>query len=281
MPCAFALSHQAIGELQSLLQNYLQTIGCVRARLQSCRNWPIAMPALSTAELQISENKPAGAKAQRDLFALSARLKSCPDTLCSFNGILQDARGKKYLRWGTGIPPRAWRGSCDPSLGWHVEARIIKGRPVENAPLWDGFGGGKCEAVRTGPRVRGTGGTHSCGRTYIRRDRGHPPTIVQNSTCSLVSNASSFSLRDYSMTTVRISGGVVHNLPADLRKGLTLDAQALAAWEDITPLARNEWICWTISVKKEETRRQHVERVCSELKDGMRRPCCWPGCPHR
>jgi len=54
--------------------------------------------------------------------------------------------------------------------------------------------------------------------------------------------------------------------------------RALAAWEDITPLARNEWICWTISVKKEETRRQHIERVSSELKEGMRRPCCWPGC---
>ena len=52
------------------------------------------------------------------------------------------------------------------------------------------------------------------------------------------------------MTTVRISGGVVHNLPADLRKALASDAKALAAWEDITPLARNEWICRTISVKK-------------------------------
>ena len=83
------------------------------------------------------------------------------------------------------------------------------------------------------------------------------------------------------MTAVRISGGVVHNLPADLRRALTSDASALAAWEDITPLARNEWICWTISVKKSETRQQHVERVCSELKEGMRRPCCWPGCPHR
>ena len=72
------------------------------------------------------------------------------------------------------------------------------------------------------------------------------------------------------MTTIRISGGVVHNLPADLQKALASDAQALAAWEDITPLARNEWICWTISVKKDETRRQHVERVCSELKEGMR-----------
>ncbi len=83
------------------------------------------------------------------------------------------------------------------------------------------------------------------------------------------------------MTAIRISGGVVHNLPADLREALTSDAEALAAWEDITPLARNEWICWTISVKKDETRRQHVERVRSELKEGIRRPCCWPGCPHR
>ncbi len=83
------------------------------------------------------------------------------------------------------------------------------------------------------------------------------------------------------MTTPRISQGVVHNLPADLRKALASNPRALAAWEDITPLARNEWICWTISVKKPETRRQHVERVCSELIEGMRRPCCWPGCPHR
>ncbi len=83
------------------------------------------------------------------------------------------------------------------------------------------------------------------------------------------------------MTAMRISGGVVHNLPADLREALTSDAKALAAWEGITPLARNEWICWTISVKKDETRRQHVERVRSELKEGIRRPCCWPGCPHR
>ena len=51
------------------------------------------------------------------------------------------------------------------------------------------------------------------------------------------------------MTTIRISGGVVHDLPADLRKALTADVKAVAAWEDITPLARNEWICWTISVK--------------------------------
>jgi Bacteriocin-protection, YdeI or OmpD-Associated len=83
------------------------------------------------------------------------------------------------------------------------------------------------------------------------------------------------------MASKEISGGVVHELPEDLLKALTSDAAALAAWEDLTPLARNEWICWTISVKKPDTRRQHVERVRSELKEGMRRPCCWMGCIHR
>ncbi len=78
-----------------------------------------------------------------------------------------------------------------------------------------------------------------------------------------------------------ISGGVVHDLPEDLRDALASDAEALEVWENLTPLARNEWICWTLSVKKPETRRQHIERVCSELKEGMRRPCCWYGCIHR
>jgi hypothetical protein len=85
------------------------------------------------------------------------------------------------------------------------------------------------------------------------------------------------------MTTTNnsISGGVVHELPEDLRETLAADAEAQAAWEDLTPLARNEWICWTISVKKPETRQQHVERVRTELKEGVRRPCCWLGCIHR
>lgn len=79
----------------------------------------------------------------------------------------------------------------------------------------------------------------------------------------------------------KVSGGVVHKLPADLREVLASDPKALAAWESLTPLARNEWICWTVSVKKTETRKEHVERVRIELKEGMRRPCCWIGCIHR
>ena len=83
------------------------------------------------------------------------------------------------------------------------------------------------------------------------------------------------------MTRNNVSGGVVHTVPVDLRKALTSDPKALAAWEDLTPLARNEWICWVISVKRPETRREHVERVPKQLKEGARRPCCWMGCIHR
>jgi uncharacterized protein YdeI (YjbR/CyaY-like superfamily) len=80
---------------------------------------------------------------------------------------------------------------------------------------------------------------------------------------------------------MKVSSGTAHTLPADLKKALLASSKALVAWEDITPLARNEWICWTISVKTPETRKDHVRRVCSELIEGKRRPCCWIGCIHR
>jgi uncharacterized protein YdeI (YjbR/CyaY-like superfamily) len=78
-----------------------------------------------------------------------------------------------------------------------------------------------------------------------------------------------------------ISGGVVHHIPDDLRDALKGDAEALATWEDITPLARNEWICWVESAKKQETRAKRINWGRENLRDGKRRPCCWPGCPHR
>lgn len=79
----------------------------------------------------------------------------------------------------------------------------------------------------------------------------------------------------------KISSGVAHKLPMDLREALSSAPKTLAVWEDITPLARNEWICWTISVKNPETRKNHVERAITELAEGKRRPCCWLGCIHR
>ncbi|MEA2715360.1 MAG: hypothetical protein QOG91_388 [Candidatus Parcubacteria bacterium] len=73
----------------------------------------------------------------------------------------------------------------------------------------------------------------------------------------------------------------VHRVPADLRKALATAPAAKAAWDDITPLARNEWICWVVSAKQSATRSRRIERTRAELIEGMRRPCCWAGCPHR
>ncbi len=79
----------------------------------------------------------------------------------------------------------------------------------------------------------------------------------------------------------KISSGVAHNIPNDLKEALASDKKALTLWEGLTPLARNEWICWVVSVKRQETRDEHVDRTIKELKEGMRRPCCWIGCIHR
>jgi hypothetical protein len=83
------------------------------------------------------------------------------------------------------------------------------------------------------------------------------------------------------MVKEEIAGGTVHNMPADLRKALSAAPKARAAWQSITPLARNEWICWTITVKQSVTRKNHIDRTITELQEGKRRPCCWIGCIHR
>ena len=78
-----------------------------------------------------------------------------------------------------------------------------------------------------------------------------------------------------------ISQGVVHKVPAELKKALLHSSKALEAWEDITPLARNEFICWIEDAKKPETRTHRIKRTWTEIAQGKRRPCCWAGCPHR
>lgn len=78
-----------------------------------------------------------------------------------------------------------------------------------------------------------------------------------------------------------IAHGVVHKVPEDLRGAISDSKVLQTAWEDITPLARNEWICWIESAKKEETRAHRIQRARAQLLEGKRRPCCWAGCPHR
>jgi uncharacterized protein YdeI (YjbR/CyaY-like superfamily) len=78
-----------------------------------------------------------------------------------------------------------------------------------------------------------------------------------------------------------IDNSLPHTLPDDLHQALVADGQVHALWQSITPLAKNEFICWVESAKKPETRVKRIRRTCEELLEGKRRPCCWPGCPHR
>jgi hypothetical protein len=64
-------------------------------------------------------------------------------------------------------------------------------------------------------------------------------------------------------------------VPEDLAAVLAADPEATAIWQDITPAARWDWIRWAGAVKQAETRKRRVDSVCSRLKSGKRRPCCF------
>ena len=83
------------------------------------------------------------------------------------------------------------------------------------------------------------------------------------------------------MTHTSLPGGIFHDLPEDFATALHNNRQAQKTWCDISDKARNEWICWAITVKQEKTRTQHIERAIRDLAEGKRRPCCWGGCFHR
>src|SRR5438477_4055248 len=64
-------------------------------------------------------------------------------------------------------------------------------------------------------------------------------------------------------------------LPTDLRKALAAAPKAKAQWSDLTPIARSDFVSWIDSAKQSETRRRRIERACSMLVAGKRRPCCY------
>ena len=78
----------------------------------------------------------------------------------------------------------------------------------------------------------------------------------------------------------KMSSGITHEAPEDLKEVIVSEIDTLHIWEGLTPIARNEWICWIESARTHETRVQRIERFLTDLKEGKRRPCCWPGCPH-
>lgn len=83
------------------------------------------------------------------------------------------------------------------------------------------------------------------------------------------------------MRKQELAPGTVHPMPTDFKVAIIAKPKVLALWENITPLARNEWICWVTSGKKAETRDIRIQKALSKMSGGMRRPCCWAGCTHR
>jgi hypothetical protein len=77
------------------------------------------------------------------------------------------------------------------------------------------------------------------------------------------------------------SHGTVHEAGDDLQAAIRSDPEILALWESLTPLGRNEFICWVDDAKQPKTRHRRIERTREELLEGKKRPCCWAGCIHR
>ncbi|RFC68797.1 MULTISPECIES: YdeI/OmpD-associated family protein [Mesorhizobium] len=75
--------------------------------------------------------------------------------------------------------------------------------------------------------------------------------------------------------------GTVHEAGEDLQKALRSDPELFGLWEKLTPIGRNEFICWVEDAKQPKTRERRILRTCEELIEGKKRPCCWVGCIHR
>ena len=75
--------------------------------------------------------------------------------------------------------------------------------------------------------------------------------------------------------------GTVHEASEDLQAAVRSDPKISALWQNLTPLGRNEFICWVDDAKQPATRQRRIRRTREELLEGKKRPCCWAGCIHR
>ena len=64
-----------------------------------------------------------------------------------------------------------------------------------------------------------------------------------------------------------------HRTPPEIQAMLEADDALAEKWDALTSLGRNEWICWTISAKQDQTREKRRQRLHEEVLDGKKRPC--------
>ena len=65
-------------------------------------------------------------------------------------------------------------------------------------------------------------------------------------------------------------------VPKDLDQALSAAPRKIQElWQDITPMARWEWVRWVNATPNSDTRKRRVEVTISKMKSGKRRPCCF------
>jgi hypothetical protein len=65
-------------------------------------------------------------------------------------------------------------------------------------------------------------------------------------------------------------------VPDDLAAALAeASAKIRDVWQDITPMARWEWVRWVQATRNPQTRQRRVEVSISKMNGGKRRPCCF------
>jgi uncharacterized protein YdeI (YjbR/CyaY-like superfamily) len=80
---------------------------------------------------------------------------------------------------------------------------------------------------------------------------------------------------DFEIEPIPVKEWPEPKVPADLKKALWADPHTHSLWDNLTPMARWDWVRWTDTVKLAETRRERPEKLCSMLRAGKRRPCCF------
>ena len=66
------------------------------------------------------------------------------------------------------------------------------------------------------------------------------------------------------------------SLPQDLATALAgAPPKIQNLWNEITPMARWEWVRWVNSTKNPDTRSRRVDVSISKMNSGKRRPCCF------
>lgn len=65
-------------------------------------------------------------------------------------------------------------------------------------------------------------------------------------------------------------------IPKDFLKVLNASPKEIQdLWQEITPMARWEWVRWINETRNQATRKRRIEVSISKMESGKRRPCCF------